>query len=313
MSAAADDEDDDASPSSETHEIIVLESMEIDENEQERRRPQPKLWWVLMRYFMAATVGLALTVCSPGTRLWQNDGSIHVEYMFEVLLVYILVLGSLACLAGSDPGYLNADNVARVCQEDGLTLLGYEEEATGEEEAVSLESSSPSRDSITRRKSTFETLDPLEPSQDVALCFKGTRRKVCEICSFAPPLRSHHCTICNKCVATFDHHCGFIGTCIGECNHCRFWWFISLQLVGFVVCSHTVSSSTLRMNQSGDYMVVVVAKLYLYPLTFFAAMMWITHTVFALVNLTTFECGKGPRHIDYLRGTQQMDLPFSKV
>ena len=38
--------------------------------------------------------------------------------------------------------------------------------------------------------------------------FKKRRRKVCQRCQFAPPLRSHHCKICDACVATFDHHCG---------------------------------------------------------------------------------------------------------
>jgi hypothetical protein len=28
--------------------------------------------------------------------------------------------------------------------------------------------------------------------------------------------------------------------------------------------------------------------------------------------LTTFECSKGPRHLEYLQGTEPMDLPFSK-
>lgn len=314
-----------SSTTSETEEIVVLESMEMEINEQEekRRRKQPKLWFVLFRYVLAATVALALTVSSPQTRLWQSDKSIHVEYMVEVVVVFILTLASLACLAGSDPGYLNDDIVARVCQEDGLTLLGYEETDDKKEEEISTLDSSPSlgSDSVMRRtirSSDSEThSDALSSSspQDVSHLFKGTRRKVCDTCGFAPPLRSHHCRICDKCVATFDHHCGFIGTCIGERNHCRFFWFLTFQLLGFLVCSHTVSTSTLRMSShpSGEYLILLVAKFYLYPLTFVAAMIWITHTVFAVLNLTTFECGKGPRHIDYLQGTRQMDLPFSKV
>lgn len=283
------------------------------ETKQRRRPSQAALWLVLARYIVAASIGLALTVCTPKTRLWQSDRSIHVEYMFEVVLVYVLTLVSLACVIGSDPGYLNADNVAGVCQEDGLTLLGYEDEEN-EEESLSLESSCPSRESVTRR-TRASPHDALQPPSSQEECFKGTRRKVCETCGFAPPLRSHHCRICNKCVATFDHHCGFIGTCIGERNHCRFWWFLSLQLLGFCVCSHTVSTCPVRWSSSepGEYMMLLLAKLYLYPLTFIAALMWVTHTIFAVANLTTFECGKGPRHIDYLRGTQQMDLPFSKV
>jgi hypothetical protein len=56
-----------------------------------------------------------------------------------------------------------------------------------------------------------------------------------------------------------------------------------------------------------------MAKLYLYPLSIVAAAMWLVHSLFAIMNLTTFECGKGPRHVDYLRGTNTMDLVFSKV
>jgi hypothetical protein len=55
-----------------------------------------------------------------------------------------------------------------------------------------------------------------------------------------------------------------------------------------------------------------MAKLYLYPLSIVAAAMWLVHSLFAIMNLTTFECGKGPRHVDYLRGTNTMDLVFSK-
>ena len=69
------------------------------------------------------------------------------------------------------------------------------------------------------------------------------RRKVCTICNIAPPLRSHHCKICNKCVATFDHHCGFVGTCIGERNHCRFYWFLFIQALGFLKCISVVNES----------------------------------------------------------------------
>ena len=37
------------------------------------------------------------------------------------------------------------------------------------------------------------------------------------------------------------------------------------------------------------------------------------HTFLALVNMTIFKCGKGSTHIDYLSGTQDMDILFSKV
>lgn len=291
-----------------------MESMELDIGNDEqsatrRKRKQPPQWLVVVRYVSAATVAVLLTVGSPDTRLWA--GGLDMEHLVEVILVYVLTLGALFSVLGSDPGFLNADNVARVCQDDGLTLLGYEQD---KEENASLESSpSRSHESTTRRpsRSSISEPDTLEESFE---CFQGTRRKLCQTCGFAPPLRSHHCRICDKCVATFDHHCIFIGTCIGERNHCRFWWFLLLQLLGFWVCSMTVFSSTRPLFPlQGQSLLLIVAKLYLYPLTIVAAVMWVTHTIFAITNLTTFECGKGPNHIDYLRGTRESDLPFSQV
>jgi len=154
--------------------------------------------------------------------------------------------------------------------------------------------------------------------------FKGTRRKACAECRFAPPLRSHHCKHCRKCVATFDHHCHFVGTCIGERNHCRFWWFLLSQASGFVACCSVVGSSSLgfttllfppaSMSTSEAVAVlrVVAAKLYLYPLAATAVVILLMHTFMAISNTTTFECSKGPRHLDYLRGTEITDLPFSR-
>jgi hypothetical protein len=57
---------------------------------------------------------------------------------------------------------------------------------------------------------------------------------------------------------------------------------------------------------------VLFTKMYLYPLTLVSFVVWVAHTWFALSNMTSFECGKGSRHIDYLRGTQDCDLPFSQ-
>lgn len=157
------------------------------------------------------------------------------------------------------------------------------------------------------------------------------RRKFCNSCEFAPPLRSHHCRSCDTCVATFDHHCQFIATCIGERNHCRFWFFLSTQLFGFIYCLFIVHTSLYgfrmslpipnynhhyHVSSSSQYDVyiniwILFTKIILYAFTFSAAVMWGFHSFLALANLTTFEFSKGSK-IDYLSETEMCDLPFSK-
>lgn len=65
----------------------------------------------------------------------------------------------------------------------------------------------------------------------------------CKYCEMSVPLRSHHCNTCQRCVATFDHHCQVIGTCIGERNHCRFYSFIILNLLGVWILSYISDSA----------------------------------------------------------------------
>jgi hypothetical protein len=182
----------------------------------------------------------------------------------------------------------------------------------------------------TSQEGTLSPLDILPPPPSSAppeeSYFNKRRRKVCQRCQFAPPLRSHHCKICDTCVATFDHHCGmsmypfckrpyalrfsrsplcdtltsfeaFIGTCIGERNHCRFWWFLSMQMLGFLECCRIVHSSPygsfhlFHVSKESNVpwmhnLIVIAGKLYLYPLTLITIMLWIAHTFFATANMT---------------------------
>ena len=177
-------------------------------------------------------------------------------------------------------------------------------------------------DSITTTaEPTTTTSDAVPPTNSLA----PTRRPFCEKCGFAPPLRSHHCKICDKHVAMFDHHCDVIGTCIGERNHCRFWWFLLAQTIAFWYLVNTIGSSpygveTLFLNNNNNQddrnharlkaLVVVVAKIYVYPLALIGWLVWAIHTFLACTNSTTFEWTKGG-HLEYLRGTEMTDLPFS--
>eukprot|EP00542_Grammatophora_oceanica_P016728 CAMPEP_0194034674 /NCGR_PEP_ID=MMETSP0009_2-20130614/7099_1 /TAXON_ID=210454 /ORGANISM="Grammatophora oceanica, Strain CCMP 410" /LENGTH=395 /DNA_ID=CAMNT_0038675701 /DNA_START=79 /DNA_END=1263 /DNA_ORIENTATION=+ len=301
--------------------VEPLEPLELEHGDDfVRRSRRQSNWWVVVRYWGAATLAVVLTCVCPDTKLRRIAGEepVDMEKLVELVTVALLVLVSFIAVNKSDPGYLTTEIVEEVCQEDGLTLLGYEkeEQASTAEERILDEMKEPA--TITRRSaSTSNDSDQEEspPPRD-SLFFRGSRRKECRTCGFAPPLRSHHCRICNKCVATFDHHCVFIGTCIGERNHCRFWWFLTSQALAFLLLSDILGSSTYGFatlkedpKLSG---LVLMSKLYLYSLTAVALVMWGSHTLFAFTNMTTFECGKSSEHIDYLRGTKVTDVPFSR-
>mmetsp|Transcript_26115 Transcript_26115/g.60642 ORF Transcript_26115/g.60642 Transcript_26115/m.60642 type:complete len:415 (-) Transcript_26115:789-2033(-) len=307
---------------------------EEDTKRRQRRRRRTPQWIVVLRYISCASLAALLAFFCPNTSL-RDKQEINVERLVELISVYVLVIVSMCTVQGSNPGYLTAEIVEDVCREDGLALLGYEQVQQPQPQQESSQGVTtldvpPSSTTKTHGTSSGEVTRRIGAIHASALplhqndmegeeeCFRGTRRKICETCLFAPPLRSHHCKICNQCVATFDHHCDFVGTCIGERNHCRFLVFLYCQTLGFYVCSHFVSTANpnaltlLQDGRSAQSFLVLFSKLYLYPLTLISFIMVIMHTIFAITNLTTFECGKRSKHIDYLRGTRETDLPFSK-
>jgi DHHC palmitoyltransferase len=277
----------------------IIESFEID-NQRERKTHHDSSCRVLSRYFILSTGAVLLTYYCP-----QTDQHTYLE----VWISYILIWVSLLILHKSNPGYLEGDALIHICNEDGMTLLGYETQTLERSETIL----------------PFNQIQDLSPPFSQALdsnsdtVFQGTRRKHCQPCNMAPPLRSHHCRFCDKCVATFDHHCHFIGTCIGERNHCRFWIFLTLQTIGFICCSSKVTSSSMTWTEAIFHpkilyqsILLLVSQLYICILTGISVLMWSLHTYLACSNKTTFECGKGPERIDYLRGTRYTDAPFSR-
>jgi palmitoyltransferase len=241
----------------------------------------------------------------------SESGFLEINWdIFILVTTYILLLVNFGILHGSDPGYITLDVLEQFESDDSenecfLPQVNNTPDQQGDGEYVERHNPDP-------LAKNGETGDPGDDEY-----FPSTRRKRCEVCNLSPPLRSHHCKICNKCVATFDHHCLFVGTCIGERNHCRFWTFLTLQCVGFHRCIKIVGSSRLGVTSfvSQGFQVsilrVVVAKLFIYPLFASALIMWVIHTLFGISGSTTFECSKGPTHIDYLKGTRETDFPFS--
>lgn len=292
----------------------------------------------------------------------SHSKSLLSKWEFVSLLGYYLaVLITFFVVQGSDPGYITLDEMEWVSEHDGYTPLGNLESDELESHQIDdshtgIDSPDPSsgqdneiistchhspleltdinenhvemkllthRSTLDQKdaKSSFGN-DPNDPKNNSIDHWIKPRRKTCRTCHIAPPLRAHHCKICNKCVATFDHHCGFINTCIGERNHCRFYWFLIFQAIGFWKCCHIVNGSHIGIvcfvNYAcgkgisfGDLAVVVIARIYLYTLTFAATLMAIVHTWLMLTNGTTFEMEKR-EHVEYLKGAEMCDLPFSR-
>lgn len=295
-------------------------NLEEEDDASQKEEFEVPSWIVLTRYLSAASMALILTILAPHTKLRDKDNGFHKDMFNGVIAVFLLTLISLACVFHSDPGIVTVDNVPPEsvdCQEDGLALLDYEHNNNTNNTNNAKNSSDDDNDEnyIPTMQQSPTCPDTMQQNPDDL--FRGTRRRRCEVCQMAPPLRSHHCRTCNKCIATFDHHCKFIGTCIGERNHCRFWWFLTFQTIGFCFFSSILESSSIGIwvflqKPTFDTTMVVATKCFLYPLTLISTIVWSMHTFFAITNVTTFECGKGPRHIDYLRGTRETDVPFSK-
>lgn len=264
------------------------------------------------------------------------------ENLLELMLTYLLVLISFFMVHNSDPGYITAKEAESLdhqyplqnedqCMEEITTSTSFTQQED-ESETQKLYNY-PDGDNYERYPSKMvqdtnlddNNLQPQQEHQCPSVYYNDSyyssvyRSRYCHVCHLYPPIRSHHCRYCDLCVATFDHHCSFIGTCIGERNHCRFYSFLSCQTLGFIHCIYIVNSSagytTMENNDTSTwiFLSVLAIKAYLYPLTFISLVLWFTHSWLALSNVTSFECGKGSRHIDYLRGTKLCDIPFSKV
>ena len=309
---------------------------DCEASEGSKPSPAESRTFVIVRYGTLSTVALLLAFACPAQ---------HGKQMIcQLVLAYVLTMTSFLLVQCSDPGFLSPDILDNLleAEEDGLLLTtdfksterelvgGNVIDNGGKDSGVkssaqglvlfvpTLDGPSPRSSSSSKRAEclTNQSRNQQHLSDEL---YRPTRRKFCDCCDLAPPLRSHHCRKCQRCVATFDHHCGLVGTCIGERNHCRFWWFLLIQAVSFWQLCRAVGSSrtgglmTLLVHGfRWDALRVAVAKTYLYPLTFVALIMLVMHTIFAVSNSTTFECTKGPRHLEYLKGTSGTDFPFSK-
>lgn len=278
-----------------------------------------------------------------------SSRNVQWKILFQGMGLYLSTLIFLLLLNGSDPGRLkDLGELLEDVEQETLLLTAEKNSENGDAHMMATTNNSSvalnHRQSSSRDDTLVDYHSPAHsaannaneekndrdaPSSTIShptALFHGTRRRYCPTCRLSPPLRSHHCKQCNCCIATFDHHCDFVGTCIGERNHARFWWFLLCQAISFSFLCHVVGSSRWGLTTflfpptSAEDAVsfltvlrVVVAKCYLYPLQWVAWIMVFLHTFMALSNSTTFEVSKGPRHLEYLKGTKLSDLPFGQV
>ena len=296
-----------------------------------------------VRYLSLSLLALILTLTCPGSTVsssaqqvqYQNSNSNNSIPLLQCLVVYVLTLALFFYLLGSDPGYLTPENMNDFGLESA-TLLSQDDRNEDEDVEENHQDQQKQQQQQQQDNTACNEEGITMLTHSSAPSAASIRRPYCPTCQISPPLRAHHCKLCDRHVATFDHHCDFVATCIGERNHCRFWCFLLVQAIGFAVFCHTVNTSPwglttllgIRSNMTTMDHVhwslplrVVLAKLYLYPLCFFAWIMVLLHTWMATTNSTTFEFTKGggggigrrEGYLEYLQGMQPSDLPFSKV
>ena len=255
----------------------------------------------------------------------NDGGSVNFSILTKLTFCTIVLIVVFVDLQGSDPGLLTNDVMSRL---DASKMTN---------KAPTIDESDCDTDADLERQSFLEPppmLTPkaqLTPQPNMHYLYPHTRRKCCDMCRQSPPLRSHHCNVCNHCVATFDHHCFFLETCIGERNHFRFWLFVSLNVicfhvalgivgsgqianvrgVGLSILGYDASRGETRIEIIGRA-ILILSKMYMYPLYYIVITLWMIHTTLALGNSTTFEMTKGPEHIDYLARTSMTDFPFGR-
>ncbi|KAL7473146.1 hypothetical protein ACHAXS_013570 [Conticribra weissflogii] len=264
-------------------------------------------------------------------------GTIKILELAKLLFQLAILIASFFAVLGSNPGWLNSDTISRlghlesnILDEENsrveLEMMGFNSNMKDDE--IDQSSVDVNNDSAEAEK--FLPIHPENANMsssngtEITTLYPYTRRKFCDRCNIFPPLRSHHCQICNKCVATFDHHCIFLGTCIGERNHFRFWLFVWMNLITLSTALNIVNSGKVVLqNQIGEksfsyflpvigHIILLVSKVYLCTICLVVSVLCAVHSALAMCNSTTFECGKGGKYIDYLRGTEMTDFPFSR-
>mmetsp|Transcript_87369 Transcript_87369/g.199526 ORF Transcript_87369/g.199526 Transcript_87369/m.199526 type:complete len:445 (-) Transcript_87369:26-1360(-) len=180
-----------------------------------------------------------------------------------------------------------------------------------------------SGDLLAKMKSTAESVanerrrELLSANKDDYVHFvdAASFKRVCVICRQLKTMRSHHCKDCGRCVDRLDHHCPWIDNCVGIGNQRPFFVFIVvlfLAVLQFYVCvgkyfmilidslgDDDSAMETLQdqiWSRFGLLCVVLASLFNLIWLGFLGALV-ARHSVYMMVNITTFEVLVRPPHV----------------
>ncbi|KAL5557436.1 hypothetical protein UlMin_039672 [Ulmus minor] len=230
-------------------------------------------------------------------------------YTSLYLLLYFATLVQYFVTSGSSPGYV-IDAIRAVNESNAIckgTLAPSKKPASSKNGSVVVTMDS-SRSGLPGNLTSWSKLvmDMYPPGTSI-------RTLTCAYCNVEQPPRAKHCHDCDKCVLQFDHHCVWLGTCIGQCNHCKFWWYICEE-TALCLWTGILYISYLKSNLERAWWKVGIMILLLIILSIaflFLLLLLIFHSYLVLTNQTTFELVRR-RRIPYLRGVAGRVHPFSE-
>jgi hypothetical protein len=311
-------------------------------------RKSRRHWRARLAYLIGNGVMLTLVYTTSNTSLWRKDGTVNGEHLFTQILFILFSWVAYFLVQGSDPGYLSGEVTPDEAVEystEAMRADMWDEDFLNEgRDDISIaktkfkkfqdngNTASPSKkggkeeesDDIEQGGIGASSIEMGEEEGESQKLFEDDDEDN-EFVSLMPrldtkhpkyPYRTIYCRQVRRWVATFDHYCGVIETPIGEKNHARFWFFLQMQTiclcwaVGIVHSGfrYPYLSTQSWWGLNGHAFITVII---LYILLAFVGGLYVFHTWLACTCMTTYEFMRSER-IDYLKGTRDFDLPYSR-
>jgi len=311
------------------------------ENENSKGIPNCMLYgknWTFRFMYLGFNIILcAMLATTPNTAMWRENGTIDIPYLTGFAIYMSITWVSYLLVQGSDPGFIDQDeyersNISKL--EEGFVRTKNSKKIDKLKAAQPFKAGEMETELTVNRKQKMvrggneeskQELDEQEvevdlhepEDEDEIDLNDDDERDDAVFLKWKewPPMRAGYCKAAKRWVAMYDHWCPFLGTPIGERNHCRFWWFLLFQTMslnwGIALCHTGFIEHTWA---GGGWMSVnghaLVTAFFLYCCLLGCGPLFLFHTFLAMANITTSEFMRADE-VDYLKGTQEFDLPFA--